>query len=95
MKTLHCGDLMKGCDFVATGATEDEVMKKAAEHAKSAHGMHHLPPETALTALNTKRRQSPGYIGVSAQTQAVAPKMMPADQIQEIREASRIVLSDR
>jgi hypothetical protein len=26
-RTLHCGDLMKGCDFVATGATEDEVMR--------------------------------------------------------------------
>jgi predicted small metal-binding protein len=23
-------------------------MKKAAEHAKAAHGMHHLPPEMAL-----------------------------------------------
>ncbi len=48
MKTLRCGDLMKGCDFVATGATEEEVMKKAAEHAKSAHSMHHLPPEEAM-----------------------------------------------
>ena len=26
MKALHCGELMKGCDFVARGATEDEVM---------------------------------------------------------------------
>jgi uncharacterized protein DUF1059 len=26
MKTLHCGDLMQRCDFVATGATEDEVI---------------------------------------------------------------------
>ena len=40
---------MNGCDFVARGATEDEVMKQAAEHAKSAHGMHHLSPEVALT----------------------------------------------
>ena len=39
---------MNGCDFVARGATEDEVMKQAAEHAKSAHGMHHLSPEVAL-----------------------------------------------
>ncbi len=48
MKALHCGDLMKGCDFVASGLTEDEVMKKAAEHAKTSHGMHHLSPEMAL-----------------------------------------------
>jgi hypothetical protein len=26
MKTLHCGDLMQRCDFVATGATEGEVI---------------------------------------------------------------------
>ena len=48
MKALHCGDLMKGCDFVARGATEDEVMKQAAENAKSAHGMHHINPELAV-----------------------------------------------
>jgi predicted small metal-binding protein len=34
IKALHCGDLTKGCDFVATGATEEEVMNKAAEHAR-------------------------------------------------------------
>lgn len=47
MKAMRCGDLMQGCDFVARGATEDEVMKQAAEHAKTAHGLHHLPPEVA------------------------------------------------
>jgi predicted small metal-binding protein len=59
MKTLHCGDLMKGCDFVATGATEEEVMKKTAEHAKSAHGMHHLAPETALTLRAAIHEEQP------------------------------------
>ena len=48
MKSLHCGDVVKGCGYIATGETEQEVMKKAAEHAKNAHGMHHLSPETAL-----------------------------------------------
>ncbi len=37
MKALYCNDLMEGCDFVARGATEDEVMRKAAEHAKTEH----------------------------------------------------------
>ena len=50
MKAFHCGDLMRGCDFVARGATEDEVMKKAAEHAKTAHGMDNITPEMAQTA---------------------------------------------
>ena len=41
------------------GATEDEVMKKTAEHAKSAHGMHHLAPETALTLRAAIREEQP------------------------------------
>ena len=59
MKTLHCGDLMKGCEFVATGATEEEVMKKTAEHAKSAHGMDHVLPETALKLRAAIREEQP------------------------------------
>ena len=47
MKAMHCDDLMKGCGFVARGATEEEVMKKAAEHAKTAHGMDKITPEIA------------------------------------------------
>ena len=39
---------MKGCDFVAQGATEAEVMKKEAEHVKIAHGMQHILPELAV-----------------------------------------------
>jgi predicted small metal-binding protein len=45
MKALHCDDLMKGCDFVARGDTEDEVMQKAAAHAKNDHGMQSISPE--------------------------------------------------
>jgi predicted small metal-binding protein len=45
MKALHCGDLMEGCDFVARGNTEDEVMAQAAEHARTAHGMDRMPSE--------------------------------------------------
>jgi len=46
-KQLKCGDLMPGCDFVAKGATEDEVLNKAAEHAKTAHGIQQVTPELA------------------------------------------------
>jgi predicted small metal-binding protein len=61
MKALRCGDLMKGCTYVATGATEDEVMRKTAAHAKAAHGMHHLSPEMALKVREAIREmQSTG-----------------------------------
>lgn len=44
-KVLHCGDLMPGCDFKAEGASEDEVLQKAAAHAKNAHGIETVTPE--------------------------------------------------
>ncbi len=47
MKTMHCDDLMKGCGFVASGATEDEVLQKAAAHAKNEHGIQSISSEMA------------------------------------------------
>ena len=38
-RELRCADLVPGCNFVAQGADDSEVMKKAAEHAKGAHRM--------------------------------------------------------
>ncbi len=44
-KEIRCKDVGVDCDFVATGETEEEIMKKAAEHAKKAHGMNEIPQE--------------------------------------------------
>ena len=38
-RELRCADLMPGCDFVAQGTSDSDVMRKAAEHAKRAHRM--------------------------------------------------------
>ena len=38
-RELRCADLIPGCDFVAQGTHDSEVMKKTAEHAKRAHRM--------------------------------------------------------
>ncbi|MDJ0949946.1 MAG: DUF1059 domain-containing protein [Alphaproteobacteria bacterium] len=46
-KTLACGDLMPGCDFVAEGESEDEVLAKAAAHAKAAHGIEEVTEDLA------------------------------------------------
>lgn len=46
-KELRCGDLMPGCEAVVEGKDEAEVMDRAAEHAKSAHGLEQVPPELA------------------------------------------------
>jgi predicted small metal-binding protein len=46
-KELRCGDIMPGCDFVAQGEDEAEVMSKAAEHAREKHGLDEIDEETA------------------------------------------------
>lgn len=46
-KELKCGDLMPGCEAVVEGKDEAEVMARAAEHAKSAHGLQQITPELA------------------------------------------------
>ncbi len=47
MKTVKCRDVGVDCDFVARGQTDQEVLRDAAEHARSAHGMKEIPPELA------------------------------------------------
>jgi len=44
-KVLKCGDVTPGCNVELRGNSEDEVLKKAAEHAKAAHNMQNIPPD--------------------------------------------------
>ena len=44
-KTLCCRDVGVDCDFEATGDTNEEILAKAADHAKTAHGFDGIPPE--------------------------------------------------
>lgn len=46
MKDFHCRDAGMDCDFVAKGMTNDEVLKKAGEHAQK---VHHLAASGDLT----------------------------------------------
>jgi predicted small metal-binding protein len=48
VKELRCGTVMPGCNFVARGATEEEVLKKAAEHAKDKHNVRELTPDLVV-----------------------------------------------
>jgi predicted small metal-binding protein len=49
-KVLKCRDVGVDCDFVARGATAEEVMEKAAAHAGKDHGFTEIPPELAEKA---------------------------------------------
>jgi predicted small metal-binding protein len=44
-KVLKCGDVKPGCDVELRGNSEEEVLQKAAEHAKAEHGTDTIPPE--------------------------------------------------
>jgi predicted small metal-binding protein len=45
-RVLHCADAGFECDKTIEGETDDDVMAKAAEHAKDAHGMTEIDEET-------------------------------------------------
>ena len=44
-KVLKCGDINPGCNFEIKADSEHDVLRKAAEHAKTAHQMENIPPE--------------------------------------------------
>ena len=46
-KTFLCKDIGVDCDGKISAKTEDELMKKVAEHAKTVHGMNEISPEMA------------------------------------------------
>jgi predicted small metal-binding protein len=46
-KTVSCRDVGMDCDFVAKGETTEDIMRQAAEHARTAHNMTEIPPEVA------------------------------------------------
>lgn len=41
-KSLACGAIVPGCNFVARADTEEELLRKTADHARNVHGVHHL-----------------------------------------------------
>jgi len=46
-KMLRCRDVGVDCDFVVRAETEEELMRKVAEHAKTVHGMSEISPDLA------------------------------------------------
>jgi predicted small metal-binding protein len=46
MKDFHCRDAGMNCDWVGTGTSTEEVLKKAGEHAHRVHQLT-LTPELA------------------------------------------------
>ncbi len=45
MKTLHCKDAGFDCPEVMRAETEEELLRQAAEHAQSVHGLNEISRE--------------------------------------------------
>lgn len=41
-KSLRCGDVFPGCDFVARAATDDEVIALTTQHAREKHELKEM-----------------------------------------------------
>jgi predicted small metal-binding protein len=54
-KVLKCSDLNPGCDFEMRGNTEDDILKQATAHAKTAHNMQNVPAELLSKARGAIR----------------------------------------
>ncbi len=52
-KELHCSEIMDGCPEVIRGETEEEIMRKGAQHARDAHGVEELDDAT-IQAVKSK-----------------------------------------
>ena len=44
-KVMSCREVGMDCDFVARGENENEILAKAAAHAKADHGMDSIPED--------------------------------------------------
>ena len=57
-KVLYCRDLGMDCDFIARGETDDEILRKAQEHAERAHQMIEVSPDMEDKILDNIREDS-------------------------------------
>jgi predicted small metal-binding protein len=44
-KRFHCSDVIPGCDFVAHGVNENEIIMRVTQHARTAHNVAWMTPD--------------------------------------------------
>lgn len=50
-KLLRCCDIIPGCNFIARGVNENEVIIRAAQHARAVHNVLWMTPELLKSVL--------------------------------------------
>ncbi|MGB6876279.1 MAG: DUF1059 domain-containing protein [Candidatus Acidiferrales bacterium] len=58
-KLLHCSDVVPGCDFVARGVNENEIIMRITQHARSAHNVSWMTPDLLKRVLAAIRDGEP------------------------------------
>jgi predicted small metal-binding protein len=79
-KVLKCNDVNPGCSFVARGDSEADVLKQAAEHAKTAHKMREIPADVLSKVRGAIREE-----GEAASPELEARIRVRAYQLYELR----------
>ena len=54
-KRIACNDVVPGCAFTATAATEEELLRKVMAHASQAHGVTEVTSELAAKVKSAIR----------------------------------------
>jgi predicted small metal-binding protein len=54
-KVLKCNDVVPGCTKEIRGDSDHDVLRKAAEHAKTDHHMDSIPPDVLAKVKNAIR----------------------------------------
>jgi predicted small metal-binding protein len=62
MKSFECRNAGVVCDAKVTGATEEEVLAKAVEHARTAHGVDLAASTTLAKFARGQIRDEPGKV---------------------------------
>jgi predicted small metal-binding protein len=56
-KVIRCKDVGFDCPGVIRAPSEEEAMRKAAEHARRAHGIKEITPEIAAKVKSVMRTE--------------------------------------
>jgi predicted small metal-binding protein len=65
-KTLRCTDVIPGCDFIARGESEDEVVARAVEHVRTRHHLRAITPQILAQVRGAVRHEKASAAGPSA-----------------------------
>jgi predicted small metal-binding protein len=57
MKVVNCRDVGFDCDGVVRAETEEEALRRVAEHARDKHGVTEVTPEIAAKVRDVMREE--------------------------------------